>query len=233
MSVKVMARIWEDGPENQSERFVLLALADHANDAGECWPSIATIARKTCLSERGARKIIRRLEASGWLETEVGGGRHGCSRYIINPEPRTPLLDEKPGTTFPPEPRSPRNLSAKNPEPECRNPEPGSPEPLRTIKEPSVIDPREELLAVLSPSAADAFIEHRKHKRAKLTPRAAQLIAKKLASHPDPDSVIERSIMNGWTGVFPENTKGQVNDKPTSKSAERMQAFIAGARGAS
>ena len=85
-----MSAIWENGPEKQAERFVLLALADFANDAGECWPSVAGIAKKTCLSERGVRQIIRALEDGGWLLTRVGGGRGGASIYTINPEPRAP-----------------------------------------------------------------------------------------------------------------------------------------------
>lgn len=37
MSIKIMAQIWEHGPEKQAERFVLLAIADYANEYGECW----------------------------------------------------------------------------------------------------------------------------------------------------------------------------------------------------
>lgn len=153
MAIRIISQVWETGPAGQSECFVLLALADYANDEGECWPSIEGIARKCRLSERGVRKILRRLEEDGWITTEVGGGRHGCNKYIVNPEPRSPLSTvsprngsaenpdaecRKPGTTFPPEPRSPgtgvqktRNLSAENPEP-------GSPEPSLTIIEPSI-----------------------------------------------------------------------------------------------
>ena len=75
MSIKIMSMIWDDGPAKQSERFVLLALAYYANDQGECWPSIAGIARKTCLTERGVQKILRRLSDDGWLLIEVGTGR--------------------------------------------------------------------------------------------------------------------------------------------------------------
>jgi len=68
---------------------------------------------------------------------------------------------------------------------------------------------REILLAVLSPETADAFIAHRKAKRAKMTEAAAKLTAERLAGHPDPDAVARLSIQNGWTGVFPENVKAQ------------------------
>lgn len=125
MSIKVMSAVWElDLPPG--EKLVLLALADFANDAGECWPSMEGIARKSSMTERGVRKIVRKLEDAGLVQTNVGGGRFGCSVYYL-----------KPGTSFPPEHRSPRNVSAETRNVSAQNPEPRSPEPSRTIKEPS------------------------------------------------------------------------------------------------
>ena len=83
MSIKIMSTIWERGPDAQSERFVLLALADYANDEGECWPSVPGIAAKTCLSRRGVQKVIRRLQDAGWLEIVDGGGRKNCHLFRI------------------------------------------------------------------------------------------------------------------------------------------------------
>lgn len=60
------------------------------------------------------------------------------------------------------------------------------------------------LCEVMSEQVADDFIAHRKAKRAKLTDRAARMIADKLRGHHDPDAVVRLSVMNGWTGVFPE-----------------------------
>ena len=84
--------MWQHGPEAQGERFVLIALADFANDEGECWPSIDGIARKVCMTARGVQKVLRQLEADGWVSTLVGGG----------PEPlqQLPHQPPKPRTTF-------------------------------------------------------------------------------------------------------------------------------------
>lgn len=91
MSVEAMAWVWKHGPKDPNARLVLLAIADHADDDGRCYPSMIGIASKACVTERGARGIVRRLEADGWLETKVGGGRGGKSQYRVlmvkKPEP--------------------------------------------------------------------------------------------------------------------------------------------------
>ena len=129
MSIKVMSWVWESGPAKQAERFVLLALADFCNDASECWPSIDGIARKTCLTPRGVQKILRSLEADGWLVTVVGGGRKGCNQYRIIPP-----------NEVRPERGSPRTTGTTLPNESAENPERGSPEPSRTTIEPSEED---------------------------------------------------------------------------------------------
>lgn len=50
-----------------TEKFVLLALADNANDDGSCWPSIDTLATKTSLSTRTVRYALKRLSETGHL----------------------------------------------------------------------------------------------------------------------------------------------------------------------
>lgn len=211
MSIRVMSQIWDSGPSDRSELVVMLALADYANDDGECWPSMAGIAQKARMTERGAQKILRRLEETGWLKIETGGGRGGKNHYVIqaqngelhsvNGEHR---MKEKPRTAE----HKPRTGVHKTPNT-------GSPEPSRTIKEPSIDkNVRDALCSVLRPETADAYIAHRKAKGAKITDKAAELIARKLSKHPNPDAVAEESIANGWTGVFPERVPKEQSQKP-------------------
>lgn len=68
MSIRLMSAIWENGPANSTQRFVLLALADHGNDdGGNIFPAIDTIARKTALSERTVIRAIEGLVQDGYL----------------------------------------------------------------------------------------------------------------------------------------------------------------------
>lgn len=200
MSIKIMSAVWENGPQEQSLRFVLLALADYANDDGECWPSVGSVAKKTCLTERGVRKIIGRLEEGGWVEKVIGGGRQNSNLYRV-----------KTLNVVPPERGSPLNVVPKNPEPECinpergsLNPERGSPKPSRTIKEPSdKPSARDHLLSVVSEETADGFIEMRKLIKKPLTAHAAKLIANEIGGNPQAEAMVQQSIKNSWQGVFP------------------------------
>ncbi|NAZ37170.1 helix-turn-helix domain-containing protein [Rubellimicrobium sp. CFH 75288] len=121
MSVRMMARVWDRGPEDRDELLVLLALADFADDEGFCYPSMPAIAAKARMTERGVRGILRRLEASGWVTTERGGGKGRSSRYRVNPDPPS---HAQPGTPFP-EPHS-RNAKPGMPNPEWESTKPGT-----------------------------------------------------------------------------------------------------------
>ena len=93
MSIKVMTAVWEHGPDDKSELLMLLALADHCDDDGHCYPGMARLARKCRITERGAQKILRRLELDRWISIETGGGRRNCNLYTVhdlNPERGSP-----------------------------------------------------------------------------------------------------------------------------------------------
>lgn len=58
--------------------------------------------------------------------------------------------------------------------------------------------PRDELAAVLDADRADAVLEHRQKLRKPLTPRAAHLLAKKLAAAPDANAAADLMVEKGW-----------------------------------
>ena len=82
MSIRVMSQVWEiELPD--SEKLVLLALADSANDEGACWPSMRTLAGKCSKSDRTVQAAIKLLVEKGHLSRiEVPG--KGC-RYYVHP----------------------------------------------------------------------------------------------------------------------------------------------------
>ena len=63
----------------------LHALADHADENGLCWPSIARVALFMGASENTARRAIQRLADLGLVEREMtkGGAGH-TNRFFLN-----------------------------------------------------------------------------------------------------------------------------------------------------
>lgn len=118
----------EQGRERRlsaSARMVLIALADRANGARLCWPSLPTIAVDTGLSVRQAQTVTHKLEALGLVRRELRG--RSMHYYILRPfpgqasepepqksaEPRQPLPDSvtieprQPLPAFEPGPQQP------------------------------------------------------------------------------------------------------------------------------
>jgi len=73
MSIKAMTHVWEHSAQKSTNLLMLLAIADHCNDEGACYPSITRLAHKCRLQKRGAQKVIRKLEEEGELSIIVSG----------------------------------------------------------------------------------------------------------------------------------------------------------------
>lgn len=92
-----------------TEKLVLISLADQANDAGLCWPSVSSIENRTGLSDRAIQKAISSLQENGHLTVHFRAGK--SSYYTVNPR-----------TTFTPELNSPPNHVHPTPEPRSEDP---------------------------------------------------------------------------------------------------------------
>lgn len=63
-----MARVWELPPSVSAiQRLILLALADHADDEGNCWPGVKAVAGKTGLTEWTIRLHLGILSSAAGL----------------------------------------------------------------------------------------------------------------------------------------------------------------------
>ncbi len=119
MSVRLMTAVWA-ATLPDSEKLVLLALADCANDEGLCWPSMSTLAKKCSKSDRTVQASIKRLVAAGHMSRAEVPGK-GC-RYIIHPAPEA---------ASPPKPLRPEAVAP--PKGTTLTPEAASDKPSRTI----------------------------------------------------------------------------------------------------
>jgi hypothetical protein len=86
MAVEVMTAVWNHSKASPAAKLVLLAIADHQGERG-AWPSEATLARVTGMSERSVRRKIVELVELGELSVEVNAapapGRYKSNLYWV------------------------------------------------------------------------------------------------------------------------------------------------------
>ncbi len=71
-------------PIPPTQKLVLLAMADHADAEGVCWPSVPNLCAKTSLARRTVFAMQAWLEAHGLIQkVEQGGGRGYSTRWRL------------------------------------------------------------------------------------------------------------------------------------------------------
>ncbi len=90
MSLKAYAWAWEQHDIKGTDKLVLLALADSADNTGKCWPKQGTIALKAGVHRVTVSKTIARLEEGGEsapvrsVQTRKTNGDFGGKEYYLN-----------------------------------------------------------------------------------------------------------------------------------------------------
>lgn len=98
MSVKSLVWAWNLKIKIASHKLVLLTLADNSNDQGECFPRLETIARRCGLKIRPLQKVINKLKAAGYLDTEPRhrkDGRQTSNLFYLNMMGKFSTIDEE------------------------------------------------------------------------------------------------------------------------------------------
>jgi len=87
MSIKIMSSVWELDLK-VGLKMVLLALSDHANDDGVCWPSYRKLQKKCSCSRSGLMDKMKKLEQLGYLvrEHRIESNKQMSNNYLINLE---------------------------------------------------------------------------------------------------------------------------------------------------
>jgi hypothetical protein len=87
MSLKASFWAIEQRPRSRDHKLILMLLADWADENGEAWPKITTIADKAICSVRHAIDMLNDLEIDGYLlkiRTRRRDGRQGSNRYKLH-----------------------------------------------------------------------------------------------------------------------------------------------------
>lgn len=235
MSTQVMSACWKlQMPPTQ--KAVLISLADNANDAGECWPSIPTICERTCFGRTAVIEAVHWLESRHYLSADRSNGRK--TRYWLTPslgacDGVKPVRHTDRSATQTGSPNG-LNQSASRTKP-VRQTDPNHKEPSRTVSKkqrpapaaPLVFDPP----SWINREAWDGFAEMRRKIRKPMTMRAAELIVMaldrmRLDGH-NPNTALDASTRNGWQDVYPPKpTNGQTRQQgPTSKTGTAIMAL--------
>ena len=162
----------------------------------------------------GVYSILQELMSAGYVvrvQARTDAGTLAGVQYLVGETPREPHTDSP--------------LPAQ---PDTAQPLPANPTLIRT-EEKQELKKKQELNKpnpcpdILSDEAWESFVAHRKAKRAPLTEKSISLIGKTLMQAKslgfDPVEVINRSVMNGWTGVFIPQT--QPNRPAASSKAQQ------------
>jgi DnaD/phage-associated family protein len=84
MSIAEMSRVFKVNLKKvKSGKLVLLAIADNADDDGYAFPGVKTIADKSDMTERNAKRVIHNLAEAGQLYIATGRGRGNTNAYVI------------------------------------------------------------------------------------------------------------------------------------------------------
>lgn len=129
MSIRIMTQVW-DIVLPDSQKIVLLALADCANDEGTAWPSMASLTRKCSKGERTVQGVIKQLVEAGHLTREERTGR-SCI-YHLHPRKDCAPAEDAPRSDCAPQgmPVTPA-AAAPNPRSGCGQ---SLKEPSRTVR---------------------------------------------------------------------------------------------------
>lgn len=207
MSTILMSACWPLQGMSPAQKAVLISLADQANDDGYCWPSVGTIAKRTCLSERAVQGAIKWLHSAGLLSSDERKGT--SSVYRITPAVYAPPQMLRPADA------APRGAGNAPPPPQMLHPTPADAAPKPSMNHQlNHQEPKKrasasvfELPGWVPADTWAAFMETRKAKKAKSTDYALSLIVKdlerfKAAGH-DPVAILNNSIKAGWSDVYP------------------------------
>lgn len=213
MSMELMVKAMKTKVGNPLRKLVLIKLADNASDQGECWPSYQHIADQCEIDRSTVRKHIKHLEAQGLVRIENREGPKGNSTNLYyltlrNPvgQNSTPVGPESTGVgpqpTPPVGPESTRTSHSF--EPVTEPVEKTVADAPSAKKKAPKFDPMTAKPANVSTAVWADWCQHRREIGKRLTKTTCDRQAKTLAGHHSPDAVINQSISNGWTGLFPE-----------------------------
>ena len=235
MSIRLMTQILdEDTNLTGMQRFLLVVMADFADEDGTCWPKIKTLAKRLNIDTRQTQRHLKALRDQGYVEViESGKGKRsntykvGVSHVtchnrrvtndvskttpVINDTTRGVISDTPPNLYNEPSMEPPKKKGCKQPKEKAA---PSSPKVSNSsIEVPSELDTPE------FHQAWEEWQAFQKEIKKPITPTSSKKQLKQLADYGVKGAIesIEQSIAKGWKGLF---------DPPAKKFPFNLRHFF-------
>ncbi len=235
MSNSALAWAWSQKLSGMGEKCVLAALADYADDAGKCWPSIDTLAARCSGNRKSIIRIIKRLRDENLIAVTYEKSRYGRKAvYRLNQSYSATSGALSPVASW--DQCQSHHATGTSPTMSFD----WSHDATLTIIEPSIelsIEPSKRAKAKakqliglpdwLPSKAWNGFVTARKEAKKPMTARAVELAIKQLddlrSQGHHPAAVLDQSVMRGWSGLFP--IKNQ-NNRPARPNGSAVAAGL-------
>lgn len=208
--VWIPAEVWLDHSLSITEKVMMVEIGSLQDPVRGCYASNSHFARFFGLSSSRVSEIISALSAKGLLRVElIRDGRQVVERRVRlsnlfgksnTYSENTATLFGKGGDPYSEKAEESNTKSNSTTEGERAAAKASSPASRKASK----FDPLTACPANVTPSVWADWCQHRREIGKRLTKTTCDRQAKTLAGHHAPDAVINQSISNGWTGLFPE-----------------------------
>lgn len=215
MSNEAITAVSKSDIRPSGRKFVLMALADYADEEWSCYPSVAQLAKFTSQGHKTVRDHLDALEKDGILSRtrqRREDGTLGRYRFFIQRQ-KLPVANFARGEKHP---LPAADFATHNPH---TNPHTSS------LRSDDRRTPRQELETVLDSEHARDVIEHRQRLRKPLTAKAAKLLARQLAQCPDPNAAADLMIERGWLAIKPDWVHNAQQPRGSPGRAQRIDHF--------
>lgn len=207
--VWIPAEVWLDHSLSITEKVMMVEIGSLQDPVRGCYASNSHFARFFGLSSSRVSEIISALSARGLLRVElIRDGRQVVERRVRlsnlfgksnTYSENTATLFGKGGDPYSEKAEESNTKSNSTTEGERAAAKASSPASRKASK----FDPLTACPANVTPSVWADWCQHRREIGKRLTKTTCDRQAKTLAGHHSPDTVINQSISNGWTGLFP------------------------------
>ncbi|WEA19084.1 helix-turn-helix domain-containing protein [Pseudomonas juntendi] len=208
--VWIPAELWLDHSLSITEKVMMVEIGSLQDPVRGCYASNSHFARFFGLSSSRVSEIISALSAKGLLRVElIRDGRQVVERRVRlsnlfgksnTYSENTATLFGKGGDPYSEKAEESNTKSNSTNEGERVAAKASSPASRKASK----FDPLTACPANVTHSVWADWCQHRREIGKRLTKTTCDRQAKTLAGHHAPDAVINQSISNGWTGLFPE-----------------------------